>query len=223
MDPIAPEQNGVENDVENAEKAGKNQGRALRTTVPGNSAQEPSGHAEAPDQDPGRPKSKAFYFESADFYDAFASLYPTLTSFARRYGATYPEDIVQEAFVILMQRNPPVDHPVAFLYGTVRTLSLTEKRPMKNQNLSLDALILDPGMASDAEERMLHQEVRGRMRTLPPIFREALWLFVVEGLSIKEIAEVIDIPEATVKTRIFRAKAQLREHLNPNGGIHVMA
>jgi len=162
-------------------------------------------------------------FESAEFYNAFASLYPRLVNYARRYGATFPEDITQEAFVILMQRETSVEHPIAFLYGTVRTLSITEKRPMKNQNLSLDAILLDPGLAADAEGHLLSREVRERMRTLSPNFREALWLFVVEGLSIREIAEAIDIPEATVKTRIFRAKAQLREQLNPNGGIHVMA
>ena len=71
------------------------------------------------------------------FHAAFAELYPRLVSYARRYGANFPEDIAQEAFVILMQREVPVEHPTAFLYGTVRTLSLTERRPMKNQNLSL--------------------------------------------------------------------------------------
>ena len=162
-------------------------------------------------------------FESAEFYDAFASLYPRLVNYARRYGATFPEDITQEAFVILMQREIPVEHPVAFLYGTVRTLALTEKRPLKNQNLSLDAILLDPGTSPDAEGHLLNREIRERMRTLSPTFREALWLFIVEDLSIKEIAEIIDIPEATVKTRIFRAKAQLREQLNPNGGQRVMA
>jgi RNA polymerase sigma-70 factor (ECF subfamily) len=211
------------NDAKFIENAEENQGWALMPTMGENSAQEASGFAEMADQNLGQPKSKALDFESDDFYDAFASLYPVLTNFARRYGATYPEDIVQEAFVILMQRDTPVDHPVAFLYGTVRTLSLTEKRPMKNQNLSLDAILLDPGTAPNAEEMMLHREVRERMRTLAPIFREALWLFVVEGLSIKEISGIIDIPEATVKTRIFRAKAQLRDLLNPNGGVHVMA
>ncbi|MCL1894604.1 MAG: RNA polymerase sigma factor [Holophagaceae bacterium] len=164
-----------------------------------------------------------FDFESIDFFDAFASLYPRLINYARRYGATYPEDITQEAFVILMQRENPVEHPVAFLYGTVRTLSLTERRPLKNQNISLDAILLDPSLAPDAEDRLLSREVREHMRSLTPTFREALWLFVVEGLSIKEIAIAIDIPEATVKTRIFRAKAQLRELLNPTGGIHVVA
>jgi len=46
-------------------------------------------------------------------------------------------------------------------------------------------------------------------------------LFVVDGLSIREISHILEIPEATVKTRIHRAKAQLRDQLNP-GGHHVM-
>lgn len=158
--------------------------------------------------------------ETAQFHAAFAELYPRLVSYARRYGATYPEDIAQEAFVILMQREEPVEHPTAFLYGTVRTLALTERRPMKNQNLSLE-VVLEPGRGPDADDHLLNREVRDRMRSLSPTFREALWLFVVEGLSIREIAEILSIPEATVKTRIHRAKAQLRDQLNP-GGVHVL-
>jgi RNA polymerase sigma-70 factor (ECF subfamily) len=159
--------------------------------------------------------------EISQFHEAFSTLYPRLVSYARRHGASFPEDLAQEAFVILMQRDVPVEHPTAFLYGTVRTLALTERRPMKNKNLSLEA-VLEPSLGPDAEEDLLNQEVRERMRCLSPTFREALWLFVVEGLSIKEISDIIGIPEATVKTRIHRAKAQLREQLNP-GGLHVMA
>ena len=154
------------------------------------------------------------------FHSAFAELYPRLVSYARRYGAIFPEDIAQESFVILMQREVAVEHPTAFLYGTVRTLSLTERRPMKNQNLSLE-VVMEPGRASEADDHLLSREVRERMRNLSPTFREALWLFVVEGLSIREIAEILSIPEATVKTRIHRAKAQLRDQLNP-GGVHVL-
>jgi RNA polymerase sigma-70 factor (ECF subfamily) len=155
------------------------------------------------------------------FHAAFAELYPRLVSYGRRYGANFPEDIAQEAFVILMQREVRVEHPTAFLYGTVRTLALTERRPMKNQNLSLEA-IAEPGLAGGADDQVLNQEVRERMRMLSPTFREALWLFVVEGLSIREIADILAIPEATVKTRIHRAKAQLKDQLNPSGGVHVL-
>ena len=167
------------------------------------------------------PKPATPFGEPSHFHEAFSALYPRLVSYARRHGATYPEDISQEAFVILMQRDIPVEHPTAFLYGTVRTLALTERRPMKNQNLSLE-VVLEPGRRAEAEDDMLNREVREHMRTLNPTFREALWLFVVEGLSIREIADILEIPEATVKTRIHRAKAQLREQLNP-GGIHAMA
>lgn len=155
------------------------------------------------------------------FHTAFAELYPRLVSYSRRYGAIFPEDIAQEAFVILMQREERVEHPTAFLYGTVRTLSLTERRPMKNQNLSLE-VVAEPGLAGGADDLVLNHEVRERMRLLSPTFREALWLFVVEGLSIREIANILGIPEATVKTRIHRAKAQLKDQLNPSGGVHVL-
>jgi len=160
--------------------------------------------------------------DSHEFHDIFASLYPRLVSYARRYGATYPEDIAQEAFVILMQRDSPVDHPTAYLYGTVRTLSLTERRPLKNQSISLEAVV-EPGKGPDADDDLLSQEVRERMKALSPTFRETLWLFVVEDLSIRQISEILDIPEATVKTRIHRAKAHLRNQLNSSGGLHVLA
>ena len=168
------------------------------------------------------PRQETPFGEISQFHEAFATLYPRLVGYARRYGATFPEDIAQESFVILMQREEPVEHPTAFLYGTVRTLALTERRPMKNQNLSLE-VVLEPGKGPEAEEHLLYREVRERMQTLPAPFREALWLFVVEGLSIREIADILEIPEATVKTRIHRAKAQLKDQLNPSGGVHVLA
>ena len=159
--------------------------------------------------------------DSHEFHEIFAALYPRLVSYARRYGATYPEDIAQEAFVILMQRDTPVEHPTAYLYGTVRTLSLTERRPLKNQSISLES-VMEQGKGPEADDDLLSQEVRERMKTLSPTFRETLWLFVVEDLSIRQISEILDIPEATVKTRIHRAKAHLRNQLN-SGGLHVLA
>jgi RNA polymerase sigma factor (sigma-70 family) len=55
---------------------------------------------------------------------------------------------------------------------------------------------------------------------LPPEFREVLVLLELEGLSYKEIAEVMGIPIGTVMSRLARARHRLRESLSshlPNG------
>lgn len=45
------------------------------------------------------------------------------------------------------------------------------------------------------------------------VYREAIILYFYEQLSIKEIGEVLHVPEGTVKSRLSRGKKQLKEHL----------
>jgi len=48
---------------------------------------------------------------------------------------------------------------------------------------------------------------------LPTAFRTVFVLRAVEELTVEETAATLDIPEATVRTRYFRARAMLREAL----------
>ena len=48
------------------------------------------------------------------------------------------------------------------------------------------------------------------LERLSPDHRAVIQLTYYEGLSIREIAEVVDCPEATVKTRMFYARKQLK-------------
>lgn len=64
--------------------------------------------------------------------------------------------------------------------------------------------------AARAEMRAL-MEVR--IDLLPEAFRTVFMLRAVEGWRMQEIAQALDIPEATVRTRFFRARSQLREGL----------
>lgn len=50
---------------------------------------------------------------------------------------------------------------------------------------------------------------------LPPTFRMVFILRDVEGMSVAEVAETLDIPAATVKTRHLRARRRLQEDLAP--------
>ena len=69
----------------------------------------------------------------------------------------------------------------------------------------------------DPEEQASLQELRGEIEravdALPDTFREVFVLRAVEGLSVSETAQCLDIPEDTVKTRLHRARGQLKRAL----------
>jgi RNA polymerase sigma-70 factor, ECF subfamily len=57
--------------------------------------------------------------------------------------------------------------------------------------------------------------VRHALATLPPVFRSAVILRDLEGLSYEEIAEVLEVSVGTVKSRIMRGRRMLKEILDP--------
>lgn len=66
-----------------------------------------------------------------------------------------------------------------------------------------------------------HSALRSQVRTLlesridllPEAYRTVFMLRAVEEMSVEEVAQALDIPEATVRTRFFRARSLLREGL----------
>lgn len=61
----------------------------------------------------------------------------------------------------------------------------------------------------------IRQLLENAIARLPPTFRMVFILRDVEGLSVAEVAETLDIPEATVKTRHLRARRRLQDELAP--------
>ena len=59
----------------------------------------------------------------------------------------------------------------------------------------------------------LRRTIERRIDQLPVAFRTVFVLREVEGLTVQETAESLNIPEATVRTRVFRSRALLREAL----------
>lgn len=74
------------------------------------------------------------------------------------------------------------------------------------------------GNPDDRPDRSaMRSELRALMETcidaLPEAFRTVFVLRAVEEWRVDEIAEALDLPQATVRTRFFRARALLRESL----------
>lgn len=71
----------------------------------------------------------------------------------------------------------------------------------------------EPGPDRSAEQRLFHEALRAALARLPEQQRLAVVLFDVEGYSHREIAEILDIPEGTVRSHVFHARRALRKAL----------
>jgi RNA polymerase sigma-70 factor (ECF subfamily) len=80
-----------------------------------------------------------------------------------------------------------------------------------------DSATRDAGESGQPEHAALRAQARGmieaKIDSLPEVFRTVFILRAVEELSVEETATVLDIPEATVRSRYFRARGLLREAL----------
>jgi RNA polymerase sigma-70 factor (ECF subfamily) len=72
------------------------------------------------------------------------------------------------------------------------------------------------GPADLAERRELRRLLEASIDGLSDSFRAVFVLRAVEGLSVEETAAALGLPEATVRTRFFRARGRLRKVLSPN-------
>ncbi len=65
------------------------------------------------------------------------------------------------------------------------------------------------------ERKELREKLQQALDQIPPHYRQVFFLRDVEHMSEKEAAEILDITVVAVKTRLHRARLQLREHLTP--------
>jgi RNA polymerase sigma-70 factor (ECF subfamily) len=132
------------------------------------------------------------------------------------------EDLTQEVFVRVF-RSLDTYTPGTFegwLHRITTNLFLDQVR--RKARIRFDALPDDsgdrlagrePGPERAFEHLNLDLDVQAALDQLPPQFRAAVVLCDIEGLSYEEIAEALDIKLGTVRSRIHRARAMLRESL----------
>ncbi len=80
--------------------------------------------------------------------------------------------------------------------------------------------------ADDPEKSMAQREIQhvveGAIDELPEPFRMVFITRVIEGMNVEETAEILDLKPETVKTRLHRARAMLRENVEKKIGPVVM-
>ena len=105
-----------------------------------------------------------------------------------------------------------------WLYGIAMNLARDEGRRRARRWRLLVRLASEEGEhepMADAEDRLEDEawgaELRATLGSLPAGEREVLLLRALGGLSYQEIAEALEIPLGTVRSRLSRAKARIRE------------
>lgn len=128
------------------------------------------------------------------------------------------EDAVQDITCKVLAAGDLPDQFRPWLYKIARNhcLNLLRTRVARKDRAALPS----PSQLADALTghltRLAKDEVRGKLSekvlSLPDSQREVLRLRYVEDLSRAEIAEVLEIPESTVKTRLFEVMKKLRDY-----------
>ena len=154
----------------------------------------------------------------AEFQTAFDQHKDAVYRFEwRMSGSTAAEDITQDVFVGLL-RHPNRFDPArgtlrAFLLGIARNLALKHWRAEHRfEPLDDEVFVAKP---LDLERGDVGNMVGRAVRALPPLQREAVILFEYEGLTLAEVARAVDADVGTVKSRLHRARENLRRTLAP--------
>ena len=138
-------------------------------------------------------------------------------------------DLTQEAFVRLYKarmRYRPRGEFSTYLFSIAANLARNHARwTSRHPTISLDAItedgrplvhdVSDPGQGPDehADSVERYRQVREALVALPQDLKEAITLFVYEGMSYAEIAQLADCSVKAVETRIYRARQLLKRIL----------
>jgi RNA polymerase sigma-70 factor (ECF subfamily) len=125
------------------------------------------------------------------------------------------EDAVQEAFLKLYRADGwlRMENEKGFLARTVWRVAMDHLPCASERMLDVSELQL-AGRAGSPEQNAVDGDERAVLRRLidglPEELRQPLVLSSVEEMTSREVAEAMGIPEGTVRTRVMRARAELR-------------
>lgn len=141
--------------------------------------------------------------------ESYVRAFYALDSYGGRgsLGAWLARIVRNEAIDRLRARNSRRNHIA--IESELELTRAQDAAPVSDFNPSMD---MDPqALAQTADVKHLLEHA---IQRLPESFRTAFVMREVEGLSVEETAEYLEIPPATVKTRTFRARTLLRSYLS---------
>jgi RNA polymerase sigma-70 factor (ECF subfamily) len=133
-------------------------------------------------------------------------------------------DVAQDAFVQAFVKLETFERSSAFytwLYRIAYNLAVSRHRREKpavsvehvREVLGHEPLDRGPGPGARLEQEERACQVRAALATLSEDHRAILILREVDGCAYEQIADILDLPIGTIRSRLFRARLQLRDQL----------
>jgi len=121
------------------------------------------------------------------------------------------EEVTQDIFLKLWQALPAYDGraaPSTWLYTIARNTCLSAVRAESYRKTTSLKEAVGPTASNTA---LLNIEWEEYLSKLPEIQRQVIMLFYLEEKSIRDVAEILDLPQGTVKSHLHRARRALGE------------
>ncbi|MBV9194381.1 MAG: RNA polymerase sigma factor [Solirubrobacterales bacterium] len=135
------------------------------------------------------------------------------------------EDLVQETFARVL-RKPRIlrsEDDIGYLLRALRNTYFSQRRAAarrpRTTALPDDLDFVDDRAATRPEARIESAELYGAISQLPDDFRDALLAVDVVGLSYREAARALRVREATITTRLHRARQRVARMLEGSSSL----
>ncbi|MDQ0360130.1 RNA polymerase sigma factor [Breznakia pachnodae] len=173
--------------------------------------------------------SRAINGDSEAFSEIYHFYYRHVYFIALQYfrNEEIAKDIAQDVFIRVYKSINGLRAPEAFytwLYRmTYRMCQNQNRKKMKISDLGGDITVEDfadtksIGIMEEIENNRVKEILSESIDTLSEPLKEVALLRFFEGLKLQEIADILDIPKATVSTRLVRIKEALRTDLKSKG------
>jgi len=157
---------------------------------------------------------------SGAFEEIFARYETRLIAYATRYVGSpdSAKDVCQEIFLKLISKPPRIlicDSLAPWLFRVTRNLAIDKRRRCKFEIHEEDADMPEPRTEGDPLASLARKSdmemVRSLVESLPMDLRDVVELRIDGGVSFKNIAVILDIPQGTALWRMHRAVQVLRQ------------
>jgi RNA polymerase sigma factor (sigma-70 family) len=160
--------------------------------------------------------------ELAAFDELVAEWHVPLWQYIRRMvdGNALADELLQETWLRILRGVVNLREPaslVAWMFGIARRVLMNRFREKYRESRFIEDSTCElPVNDSDADQVDLQDEIKDvvqKLERLPMLQRELLTLYYLHDLSIEQLAQVLDIPSGTVKSRLYNARNMLRQQV----------